>query len=85
LILRLLGFLFYLSSTRLKIINFLFFGLFIKNKNTMAKVVNIVFDTDPEKTCKIDDIGKVRDLDELMEIFKSKTKMPDLDENEYGF
>jgi hypothetical protein len=47
--------------------------------------VNIVFDTDPEKTCKIDDIGKVRDLDELMEIFKSKTKMPDLDENEYGF
>jgi hypothetical protein len=51
----------------------------------MAKVVNIVFDTDPEKTCKIDDIGKVRDLDELMEIFKSKTKMPDLDENEYGF
>jgi len=51
----------------------------------MAKVVNIVLDSDPEKTCKIDDIGKVRDLDELMEIFKKSVRMPDLDINEYGF
>jgi len=75
----------YLSSTRLKTINFLFFGLILKKKNTMAKVINIVLDSDPEKTCKIDDISKVRDLDELMELFKKNAKMPDLDENEYGF
>ena len=51
----------------------------------MAKVVNIVLDSDQEKTCIIKDIGKVRDLDDLMEQFKKIAKMPDLDENEYGF
>jgi|TARA_B110001450_G_C17518104_1_gene439359 hypothetical protein len=51
----------------------------------MAKVVNIYLDSDPEKKCEIKDISKVRDLDELMEIFKKNTKMNDLDENQYGF
>ena len=51
----------------------------------MAKVVNIYLDSDPEKKCEIKDISKVRDLDELMEIFKKNSKMHDLDENCYGF
>ena len=51
----------------------------------MAKVVNIYLDSDPEKKCEIKDISKVRDLDELMEVFKKQVKMPDLDVNEYGF
>ena len=51
----------------------------------MAKVVNIFLDSDQEKKCEIKDISKVRDLDELMEIFKKNVKMPDLDENKYGF
>jgi hypothetical protein len=51
----------------------------------MAKVVTIYLDSDQEKKCEIKDISKVRDLDELMEIFKKNVKMPDLDENKYGF
>ncbi len=51
----------------------------------MAKVVNIYLDSAPEKKCAIKDISKVRDLDELMEVFKKQVKMPDLDVNEYGF
>lgn len=51
----------------------------------MSKELNIVLDSDPEKTCKIADVSKVRDLDDLFETFKKSVKMPDLDENEYGF
>ena len=51
----------------------------------MAKVVNIYLDSDPEKKCEIKDISKVRDLDELLEVFKKQVKMPDLDVSEYGF
>lgn len=51
----------------------------------MAKVIQIQLDSDPEKVCQIDDISKVRDLDDLMEIFKKKISKPDLNTEEYGF
>lgn len=50
----------------------------------MTTIIQIVLDSDENKTAEID-IKSIKNLDELMTIFKQKIKMPDLVETDYAF
>ena len=50
----------------------------------MSTLVDIVLDSDENKSAQID-IKTVKNLDELMSMFKQKIHMPDLNENDYAF